>query len=211
MIYVLSGGGKLFAIIAVTYPEGSICTCSNGTKTLKARDTSGKALFNVPLGEWTVSCTDGSRTKSAQVSITAEGQSESVTLNYRYMIFDNGTVLPLSTWKESGTITIGTDSITYNISGAIGSVYTTSPIDLTEYNVLKAKYTCTIQGNRSDWNGRLGYKESAPNNNLKLDSYVSLSVGTDVISSLDISSVTGNKYITVWGECTATIKEIWLE
>ena len=74
-------GARLRAVIAVTYPEGNICTCSNGTKTLKARDTNGKALFNVTVGEWTVSCTDGSRTKSASVSITADGQSESVALS----------------------------------------------------------------------------------------------------------------------------------
>lgn len=29
MIYVMSGGTKLFAAIGVTYPEGSTCTCSN--------------------------------------------------------------------------------------------------------------------------------------------------------------------------------------
>lgn len=82
MIYVLSGGEKIRSIIAVTYPEGSICTCSNGTKTLKARDTSGKALFNVSTGTWTVSCTDGSETASETVSITAEGQVKAVELSY---------------------------------------------------------------------------------------------------------------------------------
>ena len=75
------GGGKLFAVIAVTYPEGSICTCSDGTKTLKAKDTSGKALFNVTVGEWTVSCTYGSLTSSKTVSITEEGQGVSVNIS----------------------------------------------------------------------------------------------------------------------------------
>ena len=79
---MVGGGGKLYAIIAVAYPEGSTCTCSNGTKTLKARDTSGKALFNVTVGEWTVSCTDGSKTESETVSITAEGQVKAVELSY---------------------------------------------------------------------------------------------------------------------------------
>lgn len=88
---VIGGGsGKLFAVIAVTYPEGSVCTCSNGTKTLTAKDTSGKALFNVVVGEWTVTATDGSRTKSASVSITTEGQIESLTLAYRTDIIKAG-------------------------------------------------------------------------------------------------------------------------
>ena len=84
MIFNMTGGGSdaLLSIIAVTYPEGSICTCTNGTKTLKAKDTSGKALFNVTVGEWTVSCTDGSETASETVSITAEGQVKAVELSY---------------------------------------------------------------------------------------------------------------------------------
>lgn len=92
MIYVLSGGEKLRSIIAVTYPEGSVCTCSNGTKTLKAKDTSGKALFNVTVGEWTVKAEDTAtgKSKSANVSITEEGQSKSVTLKYSLDIIVNG-------------------------------------------------------------------------------------------------------------------------
>ena len=77
------GGGKLFAIIAVTYPSGSVCTCTNGTKTLKAKDTSGTALFNIPsAGTWIVSCTDGSETASDTVSITTAGQVKSIELSY---------------------------------------------------------------------------------------------------------------------------------
>lgn len=92
MIYVLSGGSRLHAVIAVTYPEGSVCSCTNGTKTLKARDTSGKALFNVTVGEWTVKAEDTAAGKSisANVSITADGQIESVTLIYSFVILRDG-------------------------------------------------------------------------------------------------------------------------
>ena len=86
----VSGAGNLRAVIAVTYPDGSICTCSNGTKTLKARGTSGKALFNVPVGEWTVSATDGSQTTSNTVSITAEGQIINVELKYIPWLYKDG-------------------------------------------------------------------------------------------------------------------------
>ena len=78
-------GASLCAVIAVTYPEGSVCTCSNGTKTLRARDTSGKALFNVTVGEWTVSCTDGSLTASKTVSITEAGQGVGVDMSERWL------------------------------------------------------------------------------------------------------------------------------
>lgn len=85
-------GAGLRAVIAVAYPEGSICTCTNGTKTLKARDTSGKALFNVTVGEWTVKAEDtaAGKSKSANVSITEEGHCESVTLKYSLDIIVNG-------------------------------------------------------------------------------------------------------------------------
>ena len=113
-------GARLRAVIAVTYPEGSVCTCSNGTKTLKARDTSGKALFNVTVGEWTVSCTDGTKTASKAVSITAEGQIESVTLAYEMVLYNAGTEFTDITggWTTSGytarrTIYAGTKSDTY--------------------------------------------------------------------------------------------------
>ena len=42
-----SGGGigEITSAIAVTYPAGSTCTATNGTKILTAKDTSGFALF----------------------------------------------------------------------------------------------------------------------------------------------------------------------
>ena len=86
----IGGGAKTFAVISVTYPEGSTCTCTNGTKTLTAKNTSGKALFNVTVGEWIVTATNGKKTNSVTVSITTEGQFESVTLKYSFDIIVNG-------------------------------------------------------------------------------------------------------------------------
>lgn len=77
------GGCGAYAFIIAAYPEGSTCTAFNGSKTLRAKDTSGSYVFKIPYaGTWTVSCTDGSQTASATVSITSEGQSESVSLSY---------------------------------------------------------------------------------------------------------------------------------
>lgn len=114
---MVGGGGKLFAVIAVTYPEGSVCTCTDGTKTLKARDTSGKALFNVPLGEWTVTATDGNKTKSVTVSITGEGQSERVKLSYLTYYYDKGDTCDSVTggWVKAGnggSLTFNSESMT---------------------------------------------------------------------------------------------------
>lgn len=103
MIFVLSGGTKLFAAIGVTYPEGSTLTCTDGTKTLKAKTTTGQWVFSIPYaGTWTVTATDGTNTKSESVEITAEGQFESVVLSYRKYIFsyESGFAEGFSGWQH---------------------------------------------------------------------------------------------------------------
>ena len=113
-------GARLRAVIAVTYPEGSVCTCSNGTKTLKARDTSGKALFNVTAGSWTVTATDGNKTKSVTVDIATDGEVENVVLAYDMVLYDAGNECTDITggWTSSGytssrTVKSGTKYDTY--------------------------------------------------------------------------------------------------
>lgn len=82
---------KLFAAIGVTYPAGSTVTCTNGTKTLTAKTTSGQWVFAIPeAGTWTVTATKGTSSKSQSVSITTEGQWESVELKYRTYIYEQG-------------------------------------------------------------------------------------------------------------------------
>ena len=80
-----------YAIIGVTYPAGSTCTCTNGSKTLTAKDTTGKALFVIPsAGTWTVTAVSGSKSTSKTVSITAEGQVETVTLIFETVLWEAG-------------------------------------------------------------------------------------------------------------------------
>lgn len=62
-----------FAYIDVTYPSGSTCTCSDGTTTLTASDTSGKFVFGVPSsGTWTVHATSGSQQASQVLNVTTK-------------------------------------------------------------------------------------------------------------------------------------------
>ena len=87
MIYVLSGGAKAFAVISVTYPAGSVCTCSDGIKTLKLKGTSGQGFFLIPYAAtWTVTATDGTKTTSESVEITNEGQSVRVPVSYQLIL-----------------------------------------------------------------------------------------------------------------------------
>lgn len=81
------GGSSAWAYIGVTYPAGSVCTATNGSTTLNAQGTSGLYVFNIPQPSstpetWTVSCTDGTRNKSATVSISQQYQFEVVALVY---------------------------------------------------------------------------------------------------------------------------------
>lgn len=74
------GGGSSFAaIIQVTYNSGAVCTCTNGSTTLTAPDTSGSVDFKVKRkGTWTITVELGSNTGTKAVSITSDGQIESL-------------------------------------------------------------------------------------------------------------------------------------
>lgn len=81
------GSGSAWAYIGVTYPAGSTCSTTNGSTTLSAQGTSGLYVFQIPEPAttpetWTVSCTNGTKTKSATVSIGTQYQFETVTLRY---------------------------------------------------------------------------------------------------------------------------------
>lgn len=94
MIGRTNAGGALanaFAVIGAAYPAGSVCTCTNGTKTIKAKDTSGSYLFLIPeAGTWTVTATDGTDTAEEVVEVTTKYQSASIVLAYRLTLYDPG-------------------------------------------------------------------------------------------------------------------------
>ena len=107
-----------YAIIGVTYPEGGVCTCSNGTLTLTAKDTTGKALFVIPsAGTWTVTAVSGSKSTSKTVSITAEGQVETVTLMFETILWEAGSDQNTSLTggfaaNDTNLVTIGDSTVT---------------------------------------------------------------------------------------------------
>lgn len=201
------GSGKLFAVIAVIYPSGSICTCSDGAKTLKAKDTSGKALFNVPIGEWTVTATDGSRTKSASVSITTEGQSESVTLTYEFVLFDNGTYAT----ETGGWNGISGNYLTASVSGVAAggeksaSFTSKNSVDLSGYSTIYFTIY-SFSGTSEQHDGTLSAGGSS----------LSLSEGSSGTKSLDISSVSSGVIkgtAHAWGSganCTLRVSKVWV-
>ena len=237
--YIIGGGGstKLYACIGVTYPSGSTCTCTNGTKTLKAKGTSGTAIFNVPsTGTWTVTATNGDKTASKSVSITAEGQTENVTLAYEYVLYEAGkqNVNFSNVSKSNGngytSLNFGSSSVSmkcYNgtfsgtcIVAAIGS----DAIDASPYTTLKMTYS--ISGPSGS-----GLSLSL-SSNTTFSGYTALPAGAIASAtksatsdsgtlSVDLSKYTskiGSVYCCVGlicssynGTSTMTVSKIWLE
>ena len=69
------------ATINVTYPSGATLTCSYGSTVYTATTTTGSYQFKVhEVGTWVIKAVQGSKEVSTSVSITTDGQSESVEL-----------------------------------------------------------------------------------------------------------------------------------
>lgn len=141
------------ATIDITYPAGSTCTCSDGTTTLSAPDTSGTWACIVPnAGTWTVTSTSGAETDSKAVTITTDGQSTSVELSYALFLFKPNAPSDIiaGEWELAGNSTVTAKAElkvksvnNYNRDETI-SARTKGRIDLTEYSTLQA--TCKASG-----------------------------------------------------------------
>ena len=162
-----ASAGKLFAVIGVTYPAGSTCTCTNGSKTLTAKNTFGKALFVIPsAGTWTVTAVSGSKSTSKTVSINAEGQAETVTLMFELVLFDGsngGDVTALTGgWEADGHVSsnivfsVGSDRISFNyaITQTQGTIkrtwfiYTKNSINMANYTTLHITFATMSGGDK---------------------------------------------------------------
>lgn len=141
------------ATIDITYPAGSTCTCSDGTTTLSAPDTSGTWACIVPnAGTWTVTSTSGTETDSKAVTITTDGQSTSVELSYALFLFKPNAPSDIiaGEWEMPANSAVTAEAEltvksvnNYNRDETI-SARTKGRIDLTEYSTLQA--TCKASG-----------------------------------------------------------------
>lgn len=225
------------ATISITYPAQSTCVVKNSSGTQVASDTNTSAGTKTwtamvdAAGTYTITATatDGSgKTKSATVSITADGQSASVTLSYELVLFNNGVVSGYA-WDSSnvesdygyaqvsdGLIYLG--GFTWD-NGLVfkpgwGEIGISSAISLSDYSTLKvrlnkidsAKGTAKIQVGTT----ALGDDTATTT--------VTLTAGTT--TSLDISSITGSKYISLYAQSDtsaygnsikAYFDKVWLE
>ena len=222
----------VYAVISVTYPSGSTCTCTSGSKTLTAKDTTGKALFVIPAaGTWTVKCVKGSQSASKAVKITAEGQATTVVLTYELILFDgtdNTAVTGGWTFGNNpgsgvtfSDATISNNQIVYSES-YYGGIFTKKQIDVTAYKTLYCE--CTITGYLEYANSfgvskstNQAIMDSGMEMNSKFVAKKALAAGTYTGSnalSVDISKITGNCSLGFGVFCSSTlaikINKVWL-
>lgn len=217
MIYVLSGGTSLYAVIAVTYPAGSICTCGGKA----AKDTSGYALFNVKPGTYTVEChtSDNSKSKSTSVTIAAsdKGKTKNVTLNYELYIFKSGTGMTsgysasFAPYISSGSTSnsINTTAITWASNASSGGNMVISPaIDLSSYNTLHVEldYTGQYDGGRVTF----GVGNSTQGSSFNASTEDTYNTSRHTIT-VDISAITSQLYIkSISRQSAGRFYNIWL-
>ena len=216
------------ATINITYPSGSTCTCSDGTTTLSAPDTSGTWACIVPnAGTWTATSTSGTETDSKAIAITTDGQNTSVELSYATYLYNLGDACDALTggwqaigkynapidnggWKGSPSAVNGTASLDISLGGSCGLVVTKNKIDLTGYQTLTFRGDVTTLGECSlaIWSSTTGdYMPSS------VASAAISTTGVSVECSLDLSAITGSYYIGLALKNTNAIamKQLYLE
>lgn len=137
-------GVEPFAVISASYPTGNTCTCANETTgavlTTSAVLVDGKnvGFFTIPCaGSWVVTITDGTQSKSEQITIATQGQIATVELDYDILYIiseDRGLAIGYSTegdmYEDGNTVCISSpDTAAY-------AGYLTPAIDLTNYKTL---------------------------------------------------------------------------
>ena len=228
------------ATINITYPAGSTCTCSDGTTTLSAPDTSGTWACIVPnAGTWTAAATDGVENTSESVSITTDGQIAAIELSYLLWLYKSGNTYNAVTggWSVAehpstggsfdSVLTLNDDSMllsteVFGGSVAYANAFTNNSIDLTGVNTLKFKITgigntaySDKEGNTHKFRFSLVVANERPtkqNPTFAADMKI-LATGE---YSVDVSAVTTG-YVGIWIttggyiKTTLTISEIWGE
>lgn len=211
------GSVQAVAFISVTYPEGSICTCTNGSITLIAEDTSGSWLFEVPIaGEWTISCTDSDKEASEVITVVDNGAYTIILVYWNGMLFEYGDSHTDETggwnfsreWESNTVAEISNNTMILQCfltndgvyPGPVGAI-TNNKIDLTNYSIVKV-YSVEATEATSDTNFRI-FISNDTNGVLKNGTRIAEKAfresTTAHYTELDISNYSGLYYVGVIG------------
>lgn len=178
--FITRRGGSFFsyfAAVSVTYPSGSTCTCTKGTNILTTKgDTSGSYMFIIPeAGTWTVSCTNGTKSKSETVSISRYGQVETVVLSYSLEILSKTSGLANPYYVSGKSIMPAVDVTPYSTMTVVGK----------RTYALQSSYTiyCFLSKTKDGDSGN----------------YIVINTNSEKTYTLNISSLTGTYYFTTEG------------
>lgn len=232
----ISGGS--YAYIVVSFPAGtSSCTCSNGSVTLTADASAlakGLYVFAIPsAGTWTVTANSGTLSKTQSVSITAEGQAESVNISFwDGVLYDAGNQYTDITggWEKAGT----TNTVTFNDTNinivaasayAVPTVSTVNAVDLSSFTTLS-----TIISDGATSHDRRKYKGILKAVTLDESGTETVAATTALTNGpsgstfpqtdLDVSALTGEYYIRIAAQYvggttsiagTLFVHKVWLE
>ena len=188
---------EVFGTINVTYAAGKALSCSDGTKTLLAKTSSGSWQFGVPnAGAWLVS--DGENHEV--VEITEQGQVESVVLDDGDLVlYDNGVFdSTVGEWTTSGyqyintpvSAEINNDSMYFAPSNnrVMG---TPTAVDVTDFSTLEVTVLATGSNTSQPWVDLQKTKNFANNDSTRKGA--GTSEKTTVV--VDVSALEGNYYI----------------
>ena len=227
---------KAAGVIRVSYPANSTLVVkgtSSGKQFAKDTNTTSSAkayIFLAPIGDasYTLTATNtAGKTVSKQVYV-AKDQVQSVTLSYELVLFNNGVVSGYA-WNSSnfdsgyGDAKVS-DGLIYlygytwdnNISlqSGWGEIGISSAIDLSDYSTLKVRLN---KIDSADGTAKIQVGTTALGDNTATKK-VTLTAGTT--TSLDISSITGSKYISLYAQSNIStygniikvyFDKVWLE
>lgn len=193
------------AYIVVTYPSGSTCTCSKDGKTLTAPNTSGSYTFTVDsTGTWTVKATDGARTVSESVSITASGQSKNVALSYEIIYISGGVLQTLykTTTDSDGSLTLASNDGLLKIVGTDWGSHRLyfDPVDFSKYNTLSFSGKGFYDDPNYDHYEKICvgvYRSLSDFENGATNAIAYVTMIRKDSGSIDLSSVSGTGYVAV--------------
>lgn len=202
---------EVFGVINVTYAAGKTVTCTDGTRTLTAKTTSGSWQFAVPnAGEWIISDGENSQT----VSITTQGQTRSVNFTSpddgRLWLIKKGAINTELTFPTYVTKTQNTESVKFEIASLKNAMLATDETyDFSNYD----KLVLEINGGYSYYNANKApllcvgkSKPAYPDGDnvtslVNADKFAMLATATGNIPGgtyeLDTSELSGAHYIAI--------------
>lgn len=127
-----------YAMICARVPAGCNCVCAKGGEMMKAENVPSIASFAVPSdGGWSVTISDGTRSRSGLVSISGAGEVRAIQIAYPTDVspVESGILFSPQTGLKNGIILQGGAALSGGtiLESGSGGFWLSPAIDLTSY------------------------------------------------------------------------------